>query len=193
MTCDTVLLKPHVVHIHILKCKYKKLDYLCAIMSTINYYCLSSRIFKEEQSDDGHSPKSAKNMWMHLFRNNHLWIFRKRNASILLFNKVIKMKMSVRVKKKFVWKINIYLFYHNPFNDVYSLCLASRLHFLSQLNFVSMKMHILRENTVSKASRNVQCKTTVPNWCSWTLSTLSCSVSIFCIQRRVEGPPECLW
>ena len=74
MACCTVLLKPHVIHIHILQFRHKKLDYPVAIANTINCYCLTSRIFKEEWFDAS-SPKSALNSEMRLFLNYHSWVF----------------------------------------------------------------------------------------------------------------------
>lgn len=62
VTCGTVLLKPRVVLIHILRFRQKKLDYHVAIASTINRYCLTNRIFEEERSDDASNSKSPPNV-----------------------------------------------------------------------------------------------------------------------------------
>lgn len=51
-------------------------------------------------------------------------------------------------------------------------------------------MPIFRENTLQRASRNIQFLTNMPKWCSWNLSnTLS---NCFNVKRFVEGRPVCL-
>ena len=57
--CGTVLLKPRVLHIHVLRFRPKKVDFHVAIANIINRWCLASRIFEEERSDDASSPKSS--------------------------------------------------------------------------------------------------------------------------------------
>lgn len=78
--------------------------------------------------------------------------------------------MSLIAEDDFFRKISIPLLFHNSFNKLSLMCVVSRLQFLSQLNFVSMKMKIFRENTLQRASRNIQFLTKMPNWCLWTLS-----------------------
>ncbi|EFN79093.1 hypothetical protein EAI_11674, partial [Harpegnathos saltator] len=69
-------------------------------------------IFEEEWSDDASSPKYAPNsdtLWMHLFLNNHSWIFSTPSATILSINQAIKMKMSLIAEDDFVRKISTHL------------------------------------------------------------------------------------
>ena len=97
----------------------QKLNYQVAIASTINCYCLISRIFKEEWPDDGSSPKSAPNsdkLWKHLFLNNHSFSEPQKRQ----FCRLTKMKMSL-VEDDFVRKISIHLLlFHNSFNELSS-------------------------------------------------------------------------
>lgn len=58
----------------------------------------------------------------------------------------MKMKMSLIAKDYFIRKISIHLLlFHNPFNELFSLCMVSRLQFLSQLHFVRLRFKF-REN-----------------------------------------------
>ncbi|EFN78965.1 hypothetical protein EAI_01126, partial [Harpegnathos saltator] len=67
------------------------------------------------------------------------------NVTILSINQVIKMKMSLIAEDDFVRKISTHLLlFHNPFNELSSLSVVSRLQCLSQLNFVNMKLQIFR-------------------------------------------------
>lgn len=122
MACDTVLVKPHDVHIHTLQFGHKRRDYPFAIASTTNCCRLTSRIFEGEWSDDdASSPKSVPKsdmLWMQLFPNNHLWILRNPNT--------IKMAMSsLTVEDDFARRNQ------HPFNEMCSLCVVSGLHFSS--------------------------------------------------------------
>lgn len=40
-------------------------------------------------------PPNSASFWMHLFLNNHSWIFRTPNATVLSIKEAIKMKMSL--------------------------------------------------------------------------------------------------
>ena len=76
----TVLLKPRVVHIHVLRFRPKKVDFHVAIANIINRWCLASRIFEEERSDDASSPKSSPTS--DAFLNDRSWIFSTPNETI---------------------------------------------------------------------------------------------------------------
>ena len=78
--CGTVLLKPRVLHIHVLRFRPKKVDFHVAIANIINRYCLTSRIFEEERSDDASSPKSPPSS--DAFLNDRSWIFSTPNETI---------------------------------------------------------------------------------------------------------------
>lgn len=59
-------------------------------------HCLTNLIFKKVWSNEASSPKSTPNSdtwWMHLLFDNHMWVLRTPNVTILATNKAIEMKM----------------------------------------------------------------------------------------------------
>ena len=134
MACVTVLLKPHIGTINIIKFRQKELCNHVAILSTSNSYCLGSLIFKKLLSNDASSPKFAPNsdtLWMHLFFDNHMWVLRTPNTAILAIKKAIKVKMCFMVEHEFARQIRIdLLMFNNPFPELSSLCMIISLQLL---------------------------------------------------------------
>lgn len=61
--------------VHILQFRHEKLDYRVAMVSTINRYCLTSRIFEEEWSRRCLQPKIQSTKQWHVAFISHSWIF----------------------------------------------------------------------------------------------------------------------
>ncbi|GFT57841.1 hypothetical protein NPIL_7281 [Nephila pilipes] len=75
MTCGTVLLKPHVVHISIIQFRQKNCVIVSRYRAPVTFAARPATFSKKVWSNDASSPKSAPNsnmLSMHLFLDNHV-------------------------------------------------------------------------------------------------------------------------
>ena len=76
----------------------------------------------------------------------------------------IKMKMGLVTEDDFIGKICIFMFsLQYPINELPSLSMVSWLQFLSQLNFVCMKMQIIRQNSLQSGFGDTNLLSSVSN------------------------------
>ena len=97
---------------------------------------------------------------------NHLWIFSTPNSTILFVYIATELKMRLIGKDDFLRKITVdLLMLQYPIGK----CMALRMVFwmqwmvLCQLDLVSMQMQILCQNSLHRASWNVQLLSTMAN------------------------------